>query len=168
MSNSDYLAMKRFSAVYGTPKPGAPGTPGSTGPTGAPGACGRATNTGATGETGNTGPTGVQGRPGDTTNTGATGERGQTGPVGPKGCSSGQILYLNSSSGLADIKPTTNQQQTVSNFLTDDTILLSSYITSSIFPCTDSIPPGKFNFVIWSILRGTPVAQGDPSSTIYA
>ena len=164
MSASEHLAMKRLSALYGTPKPGAQG---STGPTGASGTPGRATNTGATGDTGNTGPTGIQGPPGSTTNTGATGPIGPIGPVGPKGYSSGQALYLNSTTGLADVQITTNEEQVISNFLTDSEILIATYTTPLNYFRTNIIPPGKFNFVIWATLTGTLAGQGNPSASLY-
>ena len=102
MNAGEQLALKRFSALYGSPKPGAQG---STGPTGQQGIAGRATNTGATGPQGETGPTGVTGPDGSATNTGATGPMGITGMQGIQGYSPGQVLYLLNSSSTADVKP---------------------------------------------------------------
>jgi hypothetical protein len=155
MNSGEQLALKRFAALYGTPKPGPQGV---TGPTGAAGTAGRATNTGATGSDGPIGPTGVTGPAGSATNTGATGPIGNTGTQGPRGFSSGQVLYLNGSATIgkylvADTNPTKNTNPTtLVSYLTDEKILLASFATASLN--ITSIPPGIFNFVLTAKLTG--------------
>lgn len=165
MNAGEQLALKRFSALYGSPKPGAQG---STGPTGQQGIAGRATNTGATGPQGETGPTGVTGPDGSATNTGATGPIGVTGMQGIQGYSSGQTLYLLNSSGSADVKPSNASASSVNSFLTDKTVHLTSFTTPTTFPNTTVVPPGIFNFVLSAQLAGPPTLNGNPSASIYA
>jgi len=171
MNAGEQLAIKRFSALYGTPKPGIQGP---IGPSGMPGMAGRATNTGATGADGPIGPTGVTGPAGTASNTGATGPIGYTGIQGPRGFTSGQVLYLNGSntSGIytiADTLPTKNNETTkIVSYLTDKKIHLASFVTSSSYIHTGVIPPGTFNFVLLAKLTGTPTPYGEVSTTIYA
>jgi hypothetical protein len=165
MNAGEQLALKRFSALYGSPKPGAQG---STGPTGQQGIAGRATNTGATGPQGETGPTGVTGPDGSATNTGATGPMGITGMQGIQGYSPGQVLYLLNSSSTADVKPSNANPSSVNSFLTDKTVHLSSFTTPTTFPNTTVVPPGIFNFVLSAQLTGPPTAGGNPIATVYA
>lgn len=165
MNAGEQLALKRFSALYGSPKPGAQG---STGPTGQQGIAGRATNTGATGPQGETGPIGVTGPDGSATNTGATGPIGVTGMQGIQGYSSGQTLYLLNSSGSADVKPSNASASSVNSFLTDKTVHLTSFTTPTTFPNTTVVPPGIFNFALSAQLAGPPTADGNPSASIYA
>jgi hypothetical protein len=170
MNAGEQLAMKRFMAMYGTPKPGSPG---ATGPTGTVGLSGRATNTGATGPEGPTGPTGVTGPIGLATNTGATGPTG-SGIQGRRGFSSGQILYFNVSKSvgaysIADVLPTNKTDGiSVNSFLTDTIIQLASFIAPSTFPNSTFMAPGIYNFAINALLDGTPTANGDPSAVLYA
>lgn len=165
MNAGEQLALKRFSALYGSPKPGAQG---STGPTGQQGIAGRATNTGGTGPQGETGPTGVTGPDGSATNTGATGPIGLTGAQGIQGYSSGQILYLLNSSGAAATEPSTSAPSSVNSFLTDKTVHLTSFTTTPIFPNATVVPPGIFNFALSTNLTGSPTSSGNPSASIYA
>jgi len=165
MNAGEQLALKRFSALYGSPKPGAQG---ATGPTGQQGIAGRATNTGATGPQGETGPTGVTGPHGSATNTGATGPMGVTGMQGTQGYSSGQILYLLNSSKTADVKPSNTSPSSVNSFLTDKTVHLTSFTTPTTFPNTTVVPPGIFNFALSAQLAGPPTFAGNPIATVYA
>jgi len=171
MNAGEQLALKRFTALYGNPKPGAQG---STGPTGNQGIAGRATNTGATGPDGQTGPTGQTGPVGTATNTGATGPTGNTGSKGPAGYSSGQVLYLQNrpasgSYSLADITINPNATpSSVNTFLTDSKIQLANFITPSTFPNAQVIPSGTFNFVLSANLTGALTAEGNPVAIMYA
>lgn len=171
MNAGEQLALKRFSALYGNPKPGAQG---STGPTGAIGIPGRATNTGATGPDGPMGPTGETGPHGIATNTGATGSTGITGAAGPPGYSAGQILYLQNkpsfaSYSLADVTiDASASPSAVNSFLTDTQIELASFVTPASFPNSTVMPSGVFNFVINAKLSGPPVNNNNPAATMYA
>lgn len=172
MNAGEQLALKRFSAVYGSPKPGPQG---AVGPTGAMGLSGRATNTGATGPQGETGPTGQTGPNGSASNTGATGPAGPVGPQGQVGYSAGQVLYLNMSQNdpaspynVANLISSDNSSQTVNTSLTDQIILLSQFITPAGFPNTSVIPPGVFNFVMTALVTGTPTGLGNPSISLFA
>lgn len=153
MNAGDQLAIKRFTAIYGNPKPGPQGL---CGPTGAPGLQGRASNTGATGSAGSVGP---------------TGSVGLTGAQGQMGYSSGQILYLNNSQtsnsyNIADVNATTQNESYVSKFMTDNIILLANFITPINFPSSTVIPPGIFNFVIEA--QQVVATTATASSSIYA
>lgn len=166
MNSGEQLALKRFAALYGTPKPGPQG---ATGPTGTAGTAGRATNTGATGSDGPIGPTGVTGPAGTASNTGATGPIGNTGTQGPRGFTSGQVLYLNGATSvgkylLADTNPSTiNTSPTaLVSYLTDKKILLASFATAPLN--VTSIPPGIFNFVLTAKLTGI----AGVTATVYA
>jgi hypothetical protein len=171
MNAGEQLALKRFSALYGNPKPGAQG---STGPTGAMGIPGRATNTGATGPDGPLGPTGETGPHGIATNTGATGSTGITGAAGPPGYSAGQVLYLQNkpsfgSYSLADITPdNAASPSSVNSFLTDTQIEVANFITPASFPNSTTVPSGAFNFVISAKLSGPQVNNNNPAATLYA
>ena len=168
MNSGEQLALKRFAALYGTPKPGPQG---ATGPTGTAGTAGRATNTGATGSDGPVGPTGVTGPAGTASNTGATGPIGNTGTQGPRGFTSGQVLYLNGSTSVgkylvADTNPTKNTSLTsLVSYLTDKKILLASFATAPLN--ATSIPPGIFNFVLTAKLTGIAGVTATVHAELY-
>lgn len=172
MNAGEQLALKRFSALYGSPKQGAQGP---TGPTGNIGIPGRATNTGATGPLGETGATGETGPAGDAVNTGATGPMGPTGIQGARGFSTGQVLYLNNSQtdrtsyNVAALTPVQNPNpQMANNYLTDTIIQIANFITPVSYPNSAIIPPGTINFVLSANLTGTPTEDGNPSTCIFA
>lgn len=166
MNAGEQLALKRFSALYGNPKPGAQGP---TGPTGAMGTPGRATNTGATGPEGQVGPTGFTGPHGIATNTGATGTTGITGAAGPPGYSAGQVLYLQNNTSLANVTiDSTARPSSANSFLTDTQVELASFVTPASFPNSTVVPSGTFNFVISAKLSGPQVNYNNPAASMYA
>lgn len=162
MEESEYLAIKKFQAIYGCPP---------TGATGPAGISGSSTNTGATGPTGRTGCTGPMGvaintgATGSTGNTGITGPTGVIGPIGLPGNSSGQVLYLNPSlsdpaiSGyyVLDIVPyvSNTTRVLVTNFSSLSTpYLIGAFITPAYFPNATSIPPGVLDLNTWAFITG--------------
>jgi hypothetical protein len=163
MEESEYLAIKKFQAIYGCPP---------TGATGPAGISGSSTNTGATGPTGGTGCTGPMGvaintgATGATGCTGITGPTGVIGPIGLPGNSSGQVLYFNPSMSdpliggyyVLDVAPYVSNatRSLVTNFSgTSTPYLIGAFITPAYFPNATAIPPGILDFNCWTFITGS-------------